>query len=95
MFYSIYLDENDAKLIRFLHKDPRDKEAPINVIQMDKISMGAQDSQFNAIMCLREIAKNCYQTHKEVSLTISNDLYADDIVSGCENPKKGINLIKI
>ena len=83
MYRQVELDKEDKDYHRLLWKDP-DSEA-IETFRMTRVTYGIASSSFHSIRPLQVLAEET--TNNKLRLSLTTDMYVDDLLTGCEDSK--------
>ena len=88
MYRQVKLAEDDRNFHRILWREKKTDE--IKHLRMTRVTYGVASSAYHSIRALQEMAKET--TNKQISEIILNDMYVDDLLSGCFSFEEAIDL---
>lgn len=82
----VHEDQRDFQLI--LWRD--DPTEPLGVYRLNTVTYGTASAPFLSCRCLKQLAIEC--TDPDVTRVISQDFYVDDMITGCDNKEKLLDI---
>ena len=83
MYRQVELDKEDKDYHRLLWKDPNSEA--IETFRMTRVTNGIASSSFHSIRPLQVLAEET--TNNKLRLSLTTDMYVDDLLTGCEDSK--------
>lgn len=88
MYRQILLDESQRYLQVILWRE--DEYQPIRYLQLNTVTYGTSSAPYLSTRCLVELSQECDDS--EIKEIMSHDWYVDDLISGCNDESKLIQI---
>jgi hypothetical protein len=88
-FLNVGIDSQHRDFLRFLWYDRKDEDEPIVIYRFNRVVFGITSSPFLLNGTIRHHLDKYVHNEHEVAQQMKNDLYVDDLVSGCNTSEAG------
>ncbi|CAL8145348.1 unnamed protein product [Orchesella dallaii] len=92
MFRQFLLKKEDADYHRIVWRETPDQ--PINDYRLLTVTYGTACAPFTSTRCLQELATDSVSKYPKAAQVLSDDVYVDDVMTGTDSSKNGIQLQK-